>query len=709
MTLLCAGIVSSSALAQDQAHIFNWADTRTVDNEVCLSCHADKGLKPITERGRTLTLFVEKRDFIGSFHKRLACVDCHQGAETFAKAPHNGGLPLRTECGYCHTREAEAYKTSVHGELAGTGDKEVATCASCHGKHDILPSTDVRSFTNKFVLYKTCGKCHNPDGVTGRRDVSEHHPMAKYVDSIHGRAVQKYGLFVAPTCNDCHGSHDIQRRETGTSSINRSKIPKTCSKCHVLAASVYRESIHGRLLAKNDKRAPTCVDCHSAHEITAAVPPEFSAGIDRKCGPCHKDKLSQYRETIHGKEAALGRSDVASCDDCHGAHDILPSKDPGSHTNENNRLAACRRCHPKASPNFAEYKVHAVHTDKASSPETYWTFVILGAALLFVVGAFAVHLILWVIRAMVRFGTLRSQMRSLHAEIAVDKVTHVRFSPIDRLLHLLTIFSFFLLFTTGMPLKLYYTDWAKTVLSWYRGPEVAAQLHRVGAFVLLSIIAIHMLTLFSRLWQRRAEFKDAESRHFSLRQFFLVVFGPDSFWLRFQDFKDYLAYQKWLFGKGERPRFDRWTYWEKINYHTVAAGVLLISISGLILWFPETATIFLPGWSINLAQAVHSDIALLATGFILTFHYFSAHLRVEKFPFDPVIFSGRVTRSELSYERPKLLERLEIEKPLQNTAAGGLPRWVGRLIIAAEIAVFLVGLLTVVFVYWTVISRFLHG
>lgn len=709
IVLLGESVVTCAALGQSRAHLFNWSDTRTVDNEVCLSCHADNNLKPKTKRGRGLRLLVEKKDFDGSFHRKLACVDCHQDGKTFAEAPHNNGAPMKIACGHCHTRENEAYKKTVHGRLRKKGDNDVATCADCHGRHGILSSTDIRSKTNKFNLYRTCGVCHSPTGVTGKRHVPQARPSDQYVDSIHGMLVQQRGLAVAPTCNDCHGSHDIQRHEMSTSRISPARIPDTCSKCHVFAAKVYRKSVHGRLLAKGDKRAPNCIDCHSSHSITSAVRPEFSAGIDSKCGQCHEDRLVQYRETIHGKEVALGSLDAASCSDCHGNHDILPSKDPGSHTHPSNRLKTCRRCHPKSTENFSEYEVHAHHTDKASSPLIYWVSIVMSMALIVIMGIFVINLIFWAIRAVIRFGPLNERMKSLRAEIAADKVEYIRFTPIDRLLHMLSILSFIGLFITGIPLKFYFADWAKSILSWLGGHDVAALLHRIGAALLLSIVALHLMTLLVRFWRRRAKFNDPESGRFSLSQFFSVLVGPDSIWLRWQDFKDYLIYQKWLFGKGPRPRFDRWTYWEKTNYHVLLCGVFIIAASGLVLWFPETATIILPGWSINMAHAIHSDFTLLATGFIFSFHYFSAHLRVEKFPFDLVIFTGRVSRTELAYERPKLLQRLEKADGAQTEMAERHRRYLRILITWLQIAIFVLLTLMVAFVFWTVLVRILNA
>ena len=57
---------------------------------------------------------------------------------------------------------------------------------------------------------------------------------------------------------------------------------------------------------------------------------------------------------------------------------------------------------------------------------------------------------------------------------------------------------------------------------------------------------------------------------------------------------------------------------------------------------PTFFTTFFPGWVLNAAYVVHSDEALLATGFIFLFHFFHTHLRPEAFPMDTVVFTGRM-------------------------------------------------------------------
>jgi hypothetical protein len=92
----------------------------------------------------------------------------------------------------------------------------------------------------------------------------------------------------------------------------------------------------------------------------------------------------------------------------------------------------------------------------------------------------------------------------------------------------------------------------------------------------------------------------------------------------------------------------------------------VIGLSGLMLWFPELFTKFLPGALINVATIIHSDEALLAVGFIFTVHFFNTHLRPEAFPMDTVVFTGLVRLDEYKKDRPAEYERLMKDRELRK-------------------------------------------
>jgi cytochrome b subunit of formate dehydrogenase len=221
-----------------------------------------------------------------------------------------------------------------------------------------------------------------------------------------------------------------------------------------------------------------------------------------------------------------------------------------------------------------------------------------------------------------------------------------RFTRLNRALHALMIVSFIALAVTGMSLKFSYTSWAAFLSRMLGGFETAGFIHRAAAVLMFGLFATHLWDL---------DRKRREQHGGSLVK---LLLGPDSMLFNKRDLQELVASLKWFVGAGPRPQYGRWTYWEKFDYFAVFWGIFVIGSTGLMLWFPELFTRFLPGWLINVATIVHSDEALLATGFIFTVHFFNTHLRPEKFPMDTVVFTGRMPVAEFKRDKPAEYEAL---------------------------------------------------
>jgi cytochrome b subunit of formate dehydrogenase len=121
------------------------------------------------------------------------CTDCHgehriQGPKDMASPVAGGGVT--STCSSCHEatgiRETyglpagrlSSYQDSFHGLAARGGSPVVANCSSCHGYHDILPSSDPRSMVNAKNLSQTCGRCHPGTGEEFARGLV-HSTMAR--------------------------------------------------------------------------------------------------------------------------------------------------------------------------------------------------------------------------------------------------------------------------------------------------------------------------------------------------------------------------------------------------------------------------------------------------------------------------------------------------------------------------------------------------
>jgi cytochrome b subunit of formate dehydrogenase len=229
-----------------------------------------------------------------------------------------------------------------------------------------------------------------------------------------------------------------------------------------------------------------------------------------------------------------------------------------------------------------------------------------------------------------------------------------RFDRFDRRLHVLLMITFFGLSLSGLPLLFSTHAWAAAIARLLGGFQGAALLHRISAAGMLACFGMHLARLAYRLVVR----KDRG-----------ILWGPHSMVPQPRDLVQLLQNFRWFLGRGPRPKFDRYAYWEKFDYWAVFWGMAIIGGSGLILWFPKFFAKVLPGTVFNLALLIHGEEALLAVSFIFTIHFFNSHLRPEKFPVDRVIFTGVVSEEELRHERPAEYERIRESGRLEGLVA----------------------------------------
>jgi cytochrome b subunit of formate dehydrogenase len=247
----------------------------------------------------------------------------------------------------------------------------------------------------------------------------------------------------------------------------------------------------------------------------------------------------------------------------------------------------------------------------------------------------------------------------IHETVVIEK-QYVRFSPLSRTLHIIMILSFISLALTGMTLKFSYTGWAVMLARMLGGFETAGYVHRVAATSMVGVFIAHLWDLLRRARKEPGGLK-------------AMLTGPNTMLPTKKDVQDAIGSVRWFLGKGPRPQYGRWTYWEKFDYFAVFWGIFVIGSTGFTLWFPEFFTRFLPGEFLNVATIIHSDEALLATGFIFTIHFFNTHLRPEKFPMDIVIFTGRMTVEELRHDKPVEYEALLKSGTLRDHLAPAYP------------------------------------
>jgi hypothetical protein len=356
-------------------------------NSDCLMCHEDDS----AAREDGTPVVVKQEVFEASVHGIFSCVDCHQDLAAAAEWPHPQKL-ARVDCSMCHTDAVEQYNLGVHATVLPQGIAS-ATCVDCHGMHDIRPSIDPESRTHHLRIAGTCARCHGAEDVRARGGIHED-VAGPFADSIHGRALDRSGLIVAPTCSDCHNAHDVLRPTDPSSPVAAANVPATCGTCHEGIERQFEAGIHGTML-KEGVRAPACQTCHTAHGITRSDSLAWQLSVIGQCGTCHTDRLATFKDTFHGQVTALGGRMVAGCADCHGAHEILPASDPRSPIAPANLVQTCGTCHPNANENFVKYDPHADRRDRHRNPALYWTAQFMHLLLGGVFAFFGLHTTLW--------------------------------------------------------------------------------------------------------------------------------------------------------------------------------------------------------------------------------------------------------------------------------------------------------------------------
>ncbi len=639
---------------------------------------------PLRTRADLQRLYFDQAAFARGVHAPLGCQDCHPGSDNL---PHAATLPT-PRCDACHPTQADLFLRGIHAEALAAGREDAPRCWDCHGTHDMLPPTQRESHTYPLNVVKVCSECHQKHGETPDVAVSGRDLVQRYLDSVHGRAVREAGLTVAAVCPDCHRAHDIRPSREPESSIHRNHVPETCGRCHVGVAEVYADSIHSRLRHPDEhrERVPVCTSCHTAHRIARVETASFTRDIVEECGVCHQNLYATYRESYHGQVNRLGHRRAAKCSDCHGAHDVRPAGERRSRLSPENKLTTCRHCHKGATTRFAQFMPHADHRDRKSQPLLFAVWLYFMILMTGTFTFFGVHSILWWIRSWLERAR---RPTAEHENPGAPPERHfVRFRRIDRVTHALVITSFMGLTLTGLPLKFSDQPWALHLAQALGGGNVAGLLHRGFALVMLAYVCVHAVVVVRWIRERR------KSGHHHW------LFGPDSLLPSWKDLADLVGMFKWFAGRGPQPRFDRWTYWEKFDYLADAAGTLIIGGSGVVLAFPIAASWLLPGWTFNVAMIIHGYEALLAIGFIFTIHFFNAHIRVEKFPADTVIFTGQLSETELRHERPLQYERLSANGELDALLVPAKPRWRARAATGVGVLLLLVGTTLVVLIIW---------
>jgi serine acetyltransferase len=127
-------------------------------------------------------------------------------------------------CGRCHgdirlaekfgisSDKVSAYDDSYHGLASRAGVTTVAHCGSCHGVHDILPSSDPKSHIHPDNLAATCGHCHPGVGELVAKGPVHGSPDTEHVAVFWVREVYIWMIWITIGGMLLHNFLDFRRK-----------------------------------------------------------------------------------------------------------------------------------------------------------------------------------------------------------------------------------------------------------------------------------------------------------------------------------------------------------------------------------------------------------------------------------------------------------------------------------------------------------------
>ena len=204
-----------------------------------------------------------------------------------------------------------------------------------------------------------------------------------------------------------------------------------------------------------------------------------------------------------------------------------------------------------------------------------------------------------------------------------------RFSFNQTLQHIALIVTTAASALTGFTL-MYYPSWGSSVANDLGGYAQTLDIHYASAIVMGVLVAYHFgfysaKYITSKLLKQPARFDINLSK---------------------KDITDFIDNIKFYLGRGERPKFAKYSYAEKFDYWGIYWGMVILGLPGLLIWSGG-----LNAYG-GLAFIFHVKEALLAVLFLGVFHFYQVHFTPRQFPADVTLFTGMVSEQEMDEDHP---------------------------------------------------------
>ena len=683
-------------------------------NDDCLMCHDDDEFT-MEKNGRSISIDVDEKKYNSSEHSKLkcsschinfddeeiphsdnlipkSCGDCHQkhiikhlfhprllkatGNEKdsdlncinchdyhYVKDPNDPGGKwsaenIPTSCGECHKEIADDYLASEHHTAFTEGMLGAPNCLNCHKNPVAKVHTDEDSVNVKISQEKLCLSCHLDSPEVRSRTAPSAGFITMYDKSVHGSALNS-GNPNAANCVDCHGSHKVLK-STSNSPTSKSNIPNTCGKCHSAISKDYLGSIHGVALQKGIKESPSCTDCHGEHNILKHDDPQSPVSFQNLsrevCSPCHSslklsekygitsDRFETFSDSYHGLAIEGGSVAVANCASCHGSHNIKPSSDSTSTISKVNLVKTCGGCHPGANNNFTIGKIHITRQDE-SEPIVYNIATAYIILIFTVIGGMFVHNLLDFFR---KSKIKKMKQRGSVREEIYGHSLYLRMTLNERIQHVTLAASFLLLVVTGFMLSYPNAWWVSHIRDLSSHVfDYRSLLHRISAVVMVMVSLYHIYYVFFTT-RGRELIKDLLPRY--------------------KDIRDAIDVAKFNIGISKiKPKLDRFSYVEKAEYWALVWGTIVMTATGVIMWFDNTFMGLFTKLGWDIARTIHYYEAWLAFLAIVVWHFYFVIFNPDVYPINLAFWKGTISEEELAEEHPLEYERIKEQEKTNSS------------------------------------------
>ncbi len=208
----------------------------------------------------------------------------------------------------------------------------------------------------------------------------------------------------------------------------------------------------------------------------------------------------------------------------------------------------------------------------------------------------------------------------------------IRFSPAQRVEHLLLIASFTMLALTGLAQRYAATSLGTLLLRLLGGIETSRQIHHIFALLFFLESVYHLLVFVYDVFVKRQRSEILPNR---------------------EDLKQLGEMLRYNLGKSDKhPHFGRYTFEEKMEYWALVWGALVMGITGAMQWFPTLVARWLPGSVIPIARAIHGWEAVLAVATIAVWHTYHVLIKTR----NTSMFTGKLSIAQMEEEHPAELE-----------------------------------------------------